>query len=339
MILHPGILSLIIGSLIVLLMVIYSALLGIRILRRWDLSSSSSGQLSLERKTYLVSTIMNYAFAFVILSAILFIYTADDIHGLFIGAMCATGSLNANPVGWYVLYTKIATFFMASLWLALNHIDQKVEDYPLIKIKYIFILFMVPLLALDTYLQLRYFLGLSPNVITACCGSLFSEEGEGIASTLSALPVKPMMVIFYVTLSLFMANAILSIRSRRGIFKYTLAALSLILFLVSISSIISFISLYFYEMPTHHCPFDIIQREYNFIGYPVYITLFGGVLFGMITGILEPFKRIRSLSVIIERAQKRWVIASIVLILIFTILSTWPIVFSDFTLLNLSSPL
>jgi hypothetical protein len=332
MILHPGALSLIIGSLIVIAMMIYSSMLTLKILRKWNLSSSSSEQLSLERKTYLVSTIINYALGFVILSAFLFIYTADDIHRIFIGAMCATGSLNANPIGWYVLYTKVIVLFLSSIWIAFNYIDRKAENYPLVRIKYKMLLFITPFIVLDAYLQVEYFTGLKPDIITSCCGSLFSEGGEGIASSLSSLPVRPMMIIFYVTIGIFLLTSFLSLRFKNSVLKYALTMLSLVVFVVSIASIISFITLYFYKIPTHHCPFDIIQSDYHFVGYPIYITLFSGVFFGMVAGIFEPFKKISSVNIIIEDSQKRWIVLSMLLISIFTLICSWPILFSSFTL-------
>jgi len=57
--------------------------------------------------------------------------------------------------------------------------------------------------------------------------------------------------------------------------------LSIVLFGVSLAAIVSFISLYIYELPSHHCPFDIFQKHYHFIGYPIYISLFYGVFFGI----------------------------------------------------------
>ncbi len=151
MILHPGILSLIVGSIFVIMMIVYSSFVGLKIIGRWDINSSSEQQLSFERKTYLISTIMNYVLGFEVLSTFLFIYTVDDIHRIFTGAMCATGSLNANPVGWYVLYTKILIFFIASIWIAFNYIDQKAEDYPLTRLKYKILLFITPLIILDAF--------------------------------------------------------------------------------------------------------------------------------------------------------------------------------------------
>lgn len=332
MILHPGILSLIAGSVIVASMVLYASILGFTIMRKWDIGSSSSEQLALERKTYLVSTIMNYVFGFEIFSSLLFIYTVDDIHGIFVGAMCATGSLNANLIGWYVLYAKIVIFFISSAWIALNYVDQKADDYPLVKTKYAMMFFITPIVLLDAYLQLKYFMGLKPNIITSCCGTLFSGSGHGVASGLSSLPIKPTIVLFYSVILLFLLNAVLTLRFQNAVLRYTLAASSLLLFVVSIAAIISFISLYFYEIPTHHCPFDILQSGYHFVGYPLYVTLFSGVLFGMITGLVEPFRKIKSLHDTIMGEQKRWALLSIILIILFAVIASWPIIFSSFTL-------
>lgn len=231
MILHPGILSLITGSIIVVLMMAYSSFLGAKILKRWDINSSSSEQLMLERKTYLISAIMNYVFGFLILSGFLFIYTADDIYRLFIGAMCATGSLNANPVGWQVLYTKVIIFFLFSVWITFNYIDQRAEDYPMVRLKYKMLILIVPFVVLDAYLQLKYFLGLKPAIITSCCGALFSEGEKGIASSFSSLPAKPMMAAFYTVAGIFLLSAMLSLRFRNSILKYALSVASLIIFL------------------------------------------------------------------------------------------------------------
>lgn len=229
MILHPAVLSLLIGSLIVALMVSVCSILGVTIISQWNLESSAARQLILERRTYLISTIMNYVLGFEVLSGFLFIYTVDDIHTIFIGAMCATGSLNANPVGWYLLYTKIAVFFLAAGWIAVNYIDQQAEDYPLVKFKYKAILVLAPLLLLDAVLTYLYFIQLKPNVITSCCGALFSDASVGVAASLSSLPVLPMMVGFYTVVFLFLAISILWLKFQKAFLSYLLALSSLLL--------------------------------------------------------------------------------------------------------------
>ncbi len=334
MILHPGILSLLIGTCIVVAMILYASFLGIRIIRHWDINSASMQQLELERKTYLISTVMNFVLGFELLSTFLFIYTVDAIHETFVGAMCATGSLNANPVGWYALYTKILIFFLASVWIGLNGVDQRAEDYPLTRIKYWMLLGIAPVVLVDGYLMLRYFLGLEPNRITSCCGSLFSESGAGVAASLASLPLVPSMVAFYLAICAFLAVLVLCLRTSNPLPKYLAAILAVLVLLVSLGSMVSFISLYFYELPTHHCPFDILQDHYHWIGYPVYFTLFTAVVFGLLIGVMQPFAGIKSLQPVIPGLQKKWARTAIGLTLLFTAITTWPILFSDFSMVG-----
>jgi len=332
MILHVGILALLLGSGIVMLMMLYASLLGIQILLKWDYESSSPQQLALERKTYLISTLINYAFAFIVLSGLLFIFTADDIHTMFVGAMCAVGSLNANPVGWYALWLKIIIFFPAATWLALNYFDQRAEDFPLVKIKYSFLLLITPLIALDLYLQIKYFQGLQPEFITSCCGSLFSNDSSSVAGGLAGLPVKKMMWIFYSGLFVYCAFCILCFYTRAAFYRYLVSFSALVFFLVAISSIVSFISVYIYELPYHHCPFDILQKGYGYIGYPIYVTLFTGILFGIFPGVFQPLKKIPTLQKEICSAEKKWLLWTMGCILCFATISSWHIVFSNLTM-------
>jgi hypothetical protein len=332
MILHPGILALLIGSAIVFVMMLYASLEGIRIISSWDFQSSSEKQLDLERRTYLISSIIKYALGFEILSTLLFIYTVEDIHTLFVGAMCATGSLNANPIGWYALYSKILVFFCASLWIMLNNLDQKAEDFPLIRPKYAALIFITILIGLDLFFEARYFLGLNPEVITSCCGSLFSDTSSGIAGELSSLSIRPMMGTFYLAVVIFIAAALLCMKSQAAFLRYFVSVLSMVLFGISIAAMISFISLYIYEMPSHHCPFDIFQKNYHFIGYPIYISLFCGVFLGLLPGFFQPLKKIISLRDTIMLSEKKWLVMSILFIVIFTAISSWPVVFGSFTM-------
>jgi len=331
-ILHPGTLALLLGSGIVFVMVVYGSVLGTRVLSRWDFQSSSEEQLILERKTFLVSSIVRYALGFEAISALLFVFTVDDIHELFVGAMCATGSLNANPIGWSALYVKIAVLVVAPVWIALDHLDQRAGDYPLIRAKYVLLLLLTPLVGLDLYLQIRYFAGLRPEIITSCCGALFSESGSAVASELAGLPVVPMMWVFYLTVFFFIATNVFCMLHESGVVRYVLLALSIVLFVVSITAVISFISPYVYRLPTHHCPFDMFQVHYRFVAYPIYLGLFGSVLFGLLPGIFHPLKRVSSLAELIASAERKWLASSMITAGVFVAVVSWPVVFGAFTM-------
>lgn len=332
MILHPGILALLTGSLLALLMVLYAAGLGIKILLRWDFQSSSAGQLRLERQTHLISTIVNYALVFELLSGLLYIYTLDDLHPLFVGAMCATGSLNANPVGWYVLLVKIVVFFFAAGWVVLNRLDQRSEDCPLVRFKYRLLLLLVPLLLLGTTLQFSYFLGLQPEIITSCCAALFSLGGDGVAGEMASFPAGKGMALFYVLSVTYLLTLLLCLLFRKKVLRYLGLIFAIVYFLVAIVSIISFISLYIYELPTHHCPFDMVQKNYRYIGYPLYAGLFSGTFFGMLPGLFQPLKKTATLKREIERSEPVWLWLALISLLVFIGISTWPIVFGEFSL-------
>ncbi len=329
MILHPGILALLAGSTLMLVMTSYGSWVGLRILASWNFESSSERQLMLERKTYLVSTLTGYVLGFEIVSAVLFLYTVDDLHDLFLGAMCATGSLNANPVGWRLLAVKLLLMFLSPIWIAFNHVDQKAGDYPIIRGKYIALLGLTPLLAIDLVLQIRYFAGLEPEIITSCCGALFSDSGSTVASEIAGLPTLPMMLVFYLTSASFLVTGVVCLVSRSRLPRYILSGVSVGLLLVSLASIVSFVSLYVYELPSHHCPFDMIQKDYDFIGYAIYGTLVVGVYFGLLPGLFAPLRKVPSLAELIADAEARWLRLSMVSIVVFVCVVSWPIVFGS----------
>ena len=330
MILNPSILALSVSSILISLMTIYAACYGVLILRRWDITSGSELQLSLERRTYLISTIVSYFLAFQLVSLFLYIQTADSICHLFVGAMCAVGALTVNSFGYPTLVLKVATFIMAGLWLILNHTDNQGYDYPLIRAKYLLLLIMAPFILSETVVQGIYFLGLKPDIITSCCGSLFSQSSRGIASEILAMPSIPAKILFYTFMvATFAAGIKFFIHGKGG---NLFAGLSGITFLISITSIISFISLYFYEMPSHHCPFCILQKEYGYVGYPLYILLLSGTVTGLGVGLLQRFRKKESLKNIIPAIQRKLVAASVVLFLVFTLIVSWQILFSNFKL-------
>lgn len=327
MILNPSILALILPSLLLTLLVGYAFLISIRISEQWDITSGSELQLSLERRTYLISTIMNMALTVQLMSLFMFIFTADWLHTQLSGAMCAAGSLSANRFGYPVLLLKIGNFLLCGVWLVINHVDSRGYDYPLIKPKYAFLQVLAPMILLETLLQSAYFLNLRSNVLTTCCGSQFGPGGNSITAAFVSLPPVPAVFLFYGAMAAALASGIMFLTVRKGAVIFgilTAAALP-----VGIISLVSFISPYYYELPTHHCPFCILQGEYHYIGYPLYLTLFGGSVAGISCGALALFRGAESLRTIVPSVQKRLAAVSVVLYVVFILLVSWQLVFSS----------
>ncbi len=330
MILHPAVIALLVSSVLVTALVVYAASLGARILVQWNLQSGSELQLVLERKTYLISTILSYVLGFQLFSLFLYIFTADHLHTLFVGSMCAAGTLNVNGYGYPALILKMITFLFAGVWLTLNYADNRAYDYPLIKAKYALLLFMAPLILAETVVLGSYLLSLEPNVITSCCGSLFSSDASGLSSEIASLPSLPTKIAFYSSLMVTAAAGIYFFFKQRG--GYVFSLFSVLTFFVSVAALISFISLYFYELPTHHCPFDILQSEYGYVGYPLYVSLLGGAVAGMGVGLLMPFRQIRSLEAVIPSIQRKLTLMSMILFVLFASISTYQMLVSNLVL-------
>lgn len=330
MIQHPAILALTAASIIICAMIFYASWFGNRIIESWNLQNGDEKQLELERRTYLISVILSYALVFQILSLFLYIFTADALHTQFTGAMCAAGSLAVNSYGYPVLILKIVNCLIAGVWLILNHVDTTGYDYPLIKPKYHLLAILSPLLLLEAVFQFVYFFNLKADVITSCCGSLFSASKRSIAGEMANLPVEFMQWLFFCSMALTAISGIYFIKKQK--FALIFSIISSTTFFIAATSLVTFISLYIYELPTHHCPFCILQKEYNYIGY-----LFHGLLLlmgitGAGTGAVEAFRKTRSLYKTIPSIQKKLAIICMVSALIFTLITVWEMLSTSFVM-------
>lgn len=332
MIQHPAILALLASSLIISIMLLSASWYGKQILSSWDLSSGSELQLAMERRTYLISTLISYALMFQILSLFLYIHTAEDLHSLFTGAMCAAGTLAVNRSGYPTLILKMINCTLAGVWLIINHADIRGYDYPLIKPKYLLLNLLALLVLVETVLQFNFFLGLKGNVITSCCGSLFSGDTSGFSGDIAALPHTVMQPLFFAAMASTIVCALLLIFKHKGAYLFSIVSGGT--FFIAAASFLSFICLYYYELPTHHCPFCILQSEYGYVGYLLYTTLLGGVVTGIGVGVLQAFTGCASLTRVIPALQRKLVVATVIFYLLFFLLTSFRMLFSNLRLVS-----
>ncbi len=330
MFLNPAVISLLGGSFLNNLFMIYASRTGIEILNHWDLRSGSTRQLMLERKTYLVATLVNVLMFYQIASLLLFVHTADHIHSEFVGAMCAAGTLAANAYGYPALQIKILTSFLCGVWILVNHADGQSIEYPLHRFKYRLLLVLHGLFLIDLYLQWSYFRNLNPDVITSCCGALFGDGNDSLAADLAHLPPQTMRFIFFCSafvLARVGMHFILKGHPARG------CALAGIWFTcVCMASILSFISLYLYQMPSHHCPFCVLQKEYGYVGYPLYISWLVLGVFSAAIWVLDRFRYIPSLEEVVPRIQRRYCVVTLLAGAVFVLITLYPMIFQSFRL-------
>lgn len=329
MILHPTILALLSGSLLAGLLLAFASRHAVAILRHWDIRSGSERQLELERRTYLISTIVAYVCAFEVAALFLFLHAADDLAPLFAGAMCAAGTLFVNPFGYPALALQTAGAVLSGTWLVVNHADSRGSDYPFVREKHGLLLAVAAVALAGTAAQAAYFAGLKADVITSCCGSLFGGAAAGIPADLAALPVFPMQVAFYaVTASILLFGAFCLRGAPLGALVGALGAIASLVFA---AALISFISPYIYELPTHHCPFCILQKEYHFVGYLMHGSLLAGLIASL--GLLWLRGRtIPSLQTVLPSLVRRLVLVVMVCFGLFAAAATYAMLATPFRL-------
>ncbi len=331
MIFQPAIIALLLASLVSLALLAGAAPYALEIIRHWDMRSGSERQLMLERRTYLLSTLASFVLATQIVALLLFVFNADRMAAMIVGAMCAVGTLSVNSFGFPALISQIVLFFAAVCWLIINHADTRSPDYPLVRIKYVLLLLLLPLLLVMAALQFRFFLGIKADVITSCCGSLFSEDNHELSGAAASVPALPAMLVFYAALVLVIVAALYY--RWRGHCAYAVAALSALAFVAAIVGLLSFLSLYIYEHPNHHCPFCILKPEYGYQGYWLYLPLFSATAAGLGMGALQPFAARPSLRELVPRLSRRLAGVAAAMFMLFAAISTFMIVNSRLILL------
>jgi hypothetical protein len=330
--LNPAILALLTVSAVVTLLMAMAAVFAVRVLQHWDIGSGSERQLRLERRTYLIATLVAFSFVAEIVSLLLFVYNAEAMHTQFVGAMCATGVLNANAWGWPALFLKIAAFFAGAVWLTLNRVDNQGWDYPLIRLKYGALLGIAPLVAAGAVVQARYFLDLQPDVITSCCGALFSPESAGVAGEVAGLAPRDAAIAL-------VGSGVLVLGSgawlyRRGTGGIAFAGAGAFAFVVALAAVVSLIALYVYEHPNHHCPFCILKPGHDHVGYWLYVPLFAATALALGAAVVAPWRGIASLAQVVPAETRRLTRLALLGFAVFYAVAAWAIAASNLNMLD-----
>jgi hypothetical protein len=333
MFLNAWSLSLVVCSIVVLFLVVNAVRTGVRVLRYWDPASDSTLQIGLENETWLASTLVEFALAVQGLSLLLFILAADNYSQVIAGAMCATGSLLANEYGLPTLTLKLVGFFLYGFWILLHQLDIRSEVYPLVRVKYVYLLLLLPLLLADVILQTLYIAKLDPDIITSCCAVVLSETAVESGNLLGLPPRTAMLKLFHGTIAvligcaLLMNNLVPGLKSAaerwRAPLSFFYACGWLWFFGLALTAIATVISSYIYAMPFHRCPFCIIKPEYGYIGLGIYFTLICGAFFGVSIAAAEVLGRRPELRVPAGHYRKGAVYLSLAMLIVFTMLSSY----------------
>lgn len=302
---------------------------GVKVVRFWDDGADTSRQIRLEEEVWLTSALMKYALLVQVVSLVMLVLAADAFSEVLVGAMCATGAFLANEFGIATLLVKVVLVFASGYWLLLNHLDRQSESYPLVKLKYIHLFFLLPLLGVDAILQSLYLVKLEPDVLTSCCGVLFKRSsGDGFNLLDPYSPQLLLAGLYTIALVLLLSGIKMVLAAKNSekcppvaVYLHTVGWL--LFFPAALWAITVFFSSYIYAMPHHRCPFDILQANHSYIGFPIYLSLFLGSFFGATTGFIQPLGKLTSLTEPVKRFSLAAIPTSIAFLLLFLLITAY----------------
>ncbi len=280
MILLPEVISILILNSLFFIFATIAFFISIKIAIYWDFNKSTKEQYRLEKESFLVSTIIKYIFILKIPLFLFFIFTLDKISDLITGAMCASGVITATSYGVYLLTIKLLNIYIFGLWLSISYLDIRREDLPYTKIKFELFIVAYIFFIIELILMWLMFSSIDIDKIVSCCGTLFSSSSNSTIGDIIRIKQSTLLTIFYIT------SLLLFIFYRYRV-KYLFAITNILFITISIISLISFFGTYIYELPTHHCPFCFLQKDYYYIGYLIYTLLFIGSFSGLNSGVME----------------------------------------------------
>ena len=251
------------------------------IIKNWDYNKTTSYQYKLEKKSYLVILIIFFTLIVKIFLMPYFTYSIDNLSHIIPGAMCAAGVIKANNYGEILLGLKLLILFFIGIWLIINSLDLKEKTYPYTKQKFAFYIFIFILIILETTLDILYLSNISTKEPVMCCSVIFGSNAVGNKI--------PFNLSIFMLVGLFYLTFLLTIFSNIQKQKFINFIINTFFLYISYYAMTYFFSTYIYQLPTHQCPFCTLQKEYFFIGYFIWTSLFLGTFFGIASFVVPIF--------------------------------------------------
>lgn len=251
------------------------------IIKNWDFNKTTNKQYKLEKTSYLVILIISFTLIVKIVLFPYFAYSLDNLSNIVPGAMCAAGIVGANEFGQINLTLKILILFFIGVWLIINSLDLKEKIYPFTKKKYFLYIFIFILSIIELFLDFSFLDNISTKEPVMCCSVIFGVNNTGTKIPFD-LSISNLLIVFYL---LYILTTILSLQKS----SFLNLIINFMFLYIGYYAVTYFFSTYIYQLPTHQCPFCMLQKEYYFVGYFIWGTLFLGTFFGVSSFILKTF--------------------------------------------------
>lgn len=258
------------------------------LIRGWSSGANDDAQLRRERRSYLVSTIVEYVLIFQVITLLMFLVTVNNhLPNVINGAMCAAGTLSINPLGYPALLIKIIGLPISAAFIFLNFLDQREPAYPLTPFKLVLIWPALFLLIADLSLIIVYFAHIDPDIIATCCSVSFNE-----IRLAEQTPFLSDRWLFIAIPLFYTFAAITGLNLFWGRKKPILIFISGTIFIGLAMYTLKFKFVRFiYGLPSHHCLFDMFWRQFYYIGYVIF-GAYSGIFIALL--LLNVLHRVKS---------------------------------------------
>jgi hypothetical protein len=133
--------------------------------------------------------------------------------------------------------------------------------------------FIFLLIVIELGLDYSYFSNIDTHIPVSCCSALFGQL-EGANPLPFGLTIPLLLVLFY----LLYALALLTLKINQPLL-YILATMLFVY--IAYYAVVYIFGTYIYQLPTHKCPFCMLQSEYMYVGYLLWASLFISTYMGL----------------------------------------------------------
>lgn len=271
--LEPWVLLRVVAGLVALALFTRGAMTAQKVLRHFDLSRATEGQLALEKRLELAATFTRVAAVVQVLALAFTALAADRLsHGVR-GAMCAYGVFAAHPWGFYSLLSTAAVALVAAVVTQLHAFDARVRSMELARPLAMVTCAMAPLAAFDFAVASKFLLGLDLSVVASCC----SVQLDAITATGDPHASGPRVLVTVLAVSGIVASIAAALFAVRAVTRARVVVaglLSVATFPLAVAAIVFEVAPHVFEVPTHVCPFCLLLPEAFAIGYPLFGAVF-----------------------------------------------------------------
>lgn len=278
LLLSNGVIALLFAETILFVLISVTFVGALSIYKHWNFESLTASQYLLEKKNYFTTTVLLFILGVKFILLPVFANIVDGLAEIVPGAMCGAGVINANEYGMPIFFLKLLVLFLGICWMIINSIDLE-NNYLHTRRKYELFFGIYLLLASEFLLQILFFTHISLEVPAACCSVIYGASDSG-----STLPFSFNTATLSALFGIVTSMLIVTLLNKEKNLSFVLGGLFLYF---GYYFVLHVVGIYIYELPTHICPFCMLQKEYFYIGYLLWGSLFLGAFFAMAPFVLE----------------------------------------------------